>query len=99
MYKIIQAMNDKAGAEELIRRTYETLKTGDAVAALDFLRKALEIDFEHQEVLYTMKCLNWWLEKLKRLDDFHDLYEQGEYILSQWKSYYVFLDRMGESGF
>jgi len=95
----IQAMNDKAGADELVRRTYETLKAGDAATALDFLRKALEIDFEHQEVLYALKCLNWWLEKLKRLDDFHDPYEQGEYILSQWKSYYVFLDRMGESGF
>ena len=99
MYKIIQTMSDKAGAEELIRRTYKTLKTGDAVAALDFLKKALEVDFEHQEVLYAMKCLNWWLEKLKRLDDFHDPYERGEYILSQWKSYYVFLDRMGEGGF
>ena len=91
-------MKDKAGVEELIRRAYETMKTGEAVAALDFLRKALEIDFEHQEVLYALKSLNWWLEKLKRLDDFQDLYERGEYILSLWKSYYVFLDRIGESG-
>jgi len=95
----IQAMNDKAGADELIRKAYETLKTGNAEAALDFLKKALEIDFEHQEVLHALKCLNWWVEKLKRLDDFQDPYERGEYILSQWKSYYVFLDRVGESGF
>ena len=99
MYKFIQAMSDKAEAEELLRKTYETLKTGDAAASLDFLKKALEIDFEHQEVLYALKCLNWWLEKLKRLDDFHEPYERGEYILSQWKSYYVFLERMGENGF
>jgi len=99
LHHFIQAMNDKDGAEEFIRRTYETLKTGDAAAALDFLRKALEIDFEHQEVLYALKCLNWWLEKLKRLDDFHDPYEQGEYILSQWKSYYTFLERMGGDAF
>ena len=92
-------MNDKAGVEDLIRRAYETLKTGEAVAALDFLRKALEIDFEHQEVLYALKGLNWWLEKLKRLDDFQELYGRGEYILSKWKSYYVFLNRMGEDGF
>jgi len=90
-------MDDKAGVEELIRRTYETLKTGDAAVALDFLRKALEIDFEHEEVLYALKCLNWWLEKQKRLDDFQDPYQRGEYLLSQWKSYYVFLDRIGES--
>jgi len=90
-------MNDEAGVEEFIHRSYESLKEGEALVALGFLKKALEIDFEHQEVLYALKCLNWWLEKLKRLDDFHDPYERGEYILSQWKSYYNFLDRIGEN--
>ena len=81
--------------EELIRKAYDTLKTGESATALGFLRKALEIDFEHPEVIYALKCLNWWIETLKRLDDFHNPYEQGEYILSRWKSYYVFLDRIG----
>ena len=92
-------MNDEAGVDELIRSSYENLKDGQAARALGFLKKALEIDFEHQEVLYALKCLNWWLEKIKRLDDFHDPYERGEYILSQWKSYYGFLDRIGEDLF
>ena len=83
--------------EERIHRAYESLKRGEASAALGYLREALEIDFEHQEVLYALKCLNWWLEKIKRLDDFPDPYEKGGYILSQWKSYYDFLERIGES--
>ncbi|MDR0512757.1 MAG: hypothetical protein LBG93_06615 [Treponema sp.] len=87
-------MNDTTGAEGLIRRAYETLKTGDASGAHDFLKQALEVDFEHSEVLYALKCLNWWLEKFRRLDDFSDPYQKGEYILSQWKSYYAFLDRL-----
>ena len=95
MCKVIQAMNE---VEELIRKSYESLKNGEAVAALSFLRKALETDFEHEEVLYALKCLNWWLEKIKRLDDLDDPYERGEYILSQWKSYYAFLDRIEEAG-
>ena len=97
MYEITQAMNDRAGVEQLIRSAYEMLKAGEAEAALSSLKQALEIDFEHQELLYALKSLNWWLEKLKRLDDFHDPYERGEYILSQWKFYYAFLDRMKES--
>jgi tetratricopeptide (TPR) repeat protein len=48
-------------------------------------------------VLYALKCLNWWLEKIKRLDDFHDPYERGEYILSEWKPYYDFLERIGKT--
>jgi tetratricopeptide (TPR) repeat protein len=86
----------EAGVEEFIRGAYESLKNGEASAAQLLLKKALEIDFEHQEVLYALKCLNWWLEKLRRQDDFHDPYERGEYILSLWKSYYDFLDRIGE---
>ena len=92
MPEIIQTMS----VEELIYRSYETLKKGEAAIALDFLKRALEIDFEHQEVIYALKCLNWWLEKIKRLDEFGDPYERGEYLLSQWKSYYSFLDRIGE---
>jgi len=84
------------GAEECIGKAYESLKAGEADTALSLLKEALEIDFEHPEVLYAMKCLKWWLEKIKRLDDFPDPCERGEYILSQWKSYYEFLDRIRE---
>ena len=105
MYESVQAMNEKpserfpgeGGAEEYIHKAYEILKKGDAEQALGLLKWALEVDYEHQEVLYALKCLNWWLEKIKRLEDFHDAYERGEYILSQWKSYYGFLDRIGEA--
>ena len=83
--------------EEFIHRAYESLKKGDASSAMEFLREALEIDFEHQEVLYALKCLSWWLEKIKRLGDFPAPYEKGGYILSQWKSYCGFLDRIGEA--
>jgi tetratricopeptide (TPR) repeat protein len=88
-------MNDKV--EGLIHDAYESMKNGDEESALSYLKEALRIDFEHQEVLYALKCLAWWLEKIKRLDDFHDPYEQGGYILSQWKPYYEFLERIGDA--
>ena len=93
--EIIQAMTGKA--EDLINKAYESLKGGDADSAMRFLKDALEIDFEHAEVMYALKCLNWWFEKIKRLDDFYDPYEQGGYILSQWESYYGFLGRIVET--
>jgi len=91
----IHTMNDKV--EGLIRNAYKSMKNGDEESALSNLKEALRIDFEHQEVLYALKCLNWWLEKIKRLDHFHDPYEQGGYILSQWKPYYEFLKRIGDA--
>ena len=80
--------------EGLIQSAYESLKNGEGEAALGSLKTALKTDFEHQEVLYALKCLNWWLEKIQLLDNFRDPYEQGGFILSQWESYHVFLDRL-----
>jgi tetratricopeptide (TPR) repeat protein len=95
--KVPERVPGEGGVEEYIHKAYELLKKGDAASALGLLKWALEADYEHQEVLYALKCLNWWLEKIKRLDDIGDSYERGEFILSQWKSYYVFLERIGEA--
>jgi tetratricopeptide (TPR) repeat protein len=88
-------MNDKV--EGFIHDAYETLKSGDENSALGFLKEALKVDFEHKEVLYALKCLNWWLEKLRRLDDFYGPFERGEYILSLWESYNAFLELIGNA--
>ena len=83
--------------EGLIHSAYDSLREGKTGIAHNYLKKALEIDYEHAELLHALKCLSWWLEKLKRLDDFPDPYEKGGYILSQWKSYYDFLERIEEN--
>ena len=88
-------MNGKV--EGFIQNAYESLKSGDENSALGFLKEALRVDFEHKEVLYALKCLNWWLEKLRRLDDFYGPFERGEYILSQWEPYNAFLAIIGNA--
>ena len=84
--------------EGLIEQAYERLKELDEVSALHLLHEALKIDFEHPEVKYSLKCINWWLDRIKRLDEFHEPYEKGGYIISQWKLFYVFLEQIGEKG-
>ena len=85
------------GVEDLIHRAYSSLKEGDTASAQSSLKEALKTDFEHPEVLYALKCLTWWLDKLQRMDEFRDPYEGGEYILSLYKSYNAFLERMEET--
>jgi tetratricopeptide (TPR) repeat protein len=82
--------------EGLVQKAYDDLKDSDAVSASAALREALELDFEHPEVMYALKCLNWWLERTEQPADFRDPFDRGGFILSQWKSYYRFLDRIGE---
>ena len=83
--------------ETFIRKAYDYLKEGrseDALAALD---EALKIDFEHAEVLYALKCLNWWQGKLESLDENEGDYARAFEILAQWKHYYSFLDKIGNN--
>jgi tetratricopeptide (TPR) repeat protein len=91
-------MNAEISVQGLIQKAYDSLKTSDTASALLALEEALKIDYEHPEVVYALKCLNWWLERIKRLEDFHDPYDKGGFILSQWKSFYSFLDRIGDGG-
>jgi tetratricopeptide (TPR) repeat protein len=88
-------MNAEPSVQGLIQKAYDNLNASDASQAQWALEEALKIDFEHPEVVYALKCLNWWLERIKRLGDFQDPYDKGGFILSQWKSYYSFLDRIG----
>jgi tetratricopeptide (TPR) repeat protein len=87
---------ETATVEGLVQKAYDYLKDSDAASALAALKAALELDFEHPEVLYALSCLNWWLGRIEQPADFQDPFDRGGFILSQWKSYYRFLDRIGE---
>jgi tetratricopeptide (TPR) repeat protein len=89
-------MNMETSVQALIQKAYDRLKASDAAAALRVLDEALSQDYDNPEVVYGQKCLNWWLERIKQLADFHDPYDKGGFILSQWKSFYNFLDRIGD---
>ncbi|MDR3334422.1 MAG: hypothetical protein LBT13_06000 [Treponema sp.] len=88
-------MNDIT-IQGLMQKAYDSLKVSDPNSAIAALEEALKIDFEHPEVVYALKCLHWWEERIRRLPDFHDAYDKGGFILSQWKSFYTFLDRIGQ---
>ncbi|MDR1950531.1 MAG: hypothetical protein LBQ38_14170 [Spirochaetaceae bacterium] len=88
-------MNTEVTVPGLIQKAYDNLKASDAATALWALEEALKIDFEHPEVIYALKCIHFWRDRIKRLDGFPEAYDRGEFLLSQWKSYYSFLDRNG----
>ncbi|MDR1863183.1 MAG: hypothetical protein LBQ67_04595 [Treponema sp.] len=95
--KADQASAAGPAVDELIQKAYSSLKGADSDGALVFLQEALKTDYEHPEVLCALKCLSWWLERVKKLEDFHDPFEQGEFLISQWKAFNGFLDRIGQA--
>ena len=73
------------------------IRDGLFTEAEEKLYRALEIDFEHQEVLDTLKCCKFWKERLPRLDEIHDDFERGEFLLNQWVVFQNFLGRLSAS--
>ncbi len=96
MLKTIQVM-DKDKVRALIDKAYNSLKASNAADAKAALEEALKIDYDHLEVHYALKCIEWWDKKIKKLDDFHHSFDKGAFILSQWKAFYGFLDRIAAS--
>ncbi|MDR0644305.1 MAG: tetratricopeptide repeat protein [Treponema sp.] len=84
-----------SSVERLIQEAYDSLKASDAMSAMEALEEALKIDYEHPEVVYALKCINWWQERMKQLSELSEVYEKGNFILSLWKPFYIFMDRIG----
>jgi tetratricopeptide (TPR) repeat protein len=89
----------KPAVSDLLQRAYDSLKLRDAAAARDILEEAMRVDFDDPEVAYALKCVKWWLARIKKLDECRDAYEKGGFILNQWKSFYSFLDRIEDAAF
>lgn len=90
-------MDADTTVEGLLQKAYDSLKASELRAASAFLEEALRIDYEHPEVVYAMKCVNWWGERIRRTEGIRDAFERGEYLLSNWKAFIVFLERIGRS--
>ena len=72
-------MDAETTVQGLLQKAYDNLKASEAPAAALALEEALRVDFEHPEVVYALKCVNWWLERSKRLGEIRDGYERGEF--------------------
>ncbi|MDR1505951.1 MAG: hypothetical protein LBI67_02505 [Treponema sp.] len=95
------AVEPEKSVKGLIQKAYDSLKSSDSDGAKKALESALKIDFEDPELEFALKCLSWWQERLQNpgfqsgRDRQENSYERGGVILSQWKSFYSFLDRIG----
>lgn len=89
-----EVRSDCRQIEQILSDVQMHIREGLFEEAEVMLEKALEIDFEHPEVLAGLKCCKFWKERIPRLDEIHDDFERGEYLLNQWIVFHDFLDRI-----
>jgi len=87
-------MTEQENVSVLLSNAYESLRSADLAAAMGLFDRALSADYENAEVLYDLKCANFWKEKLARMEAIQNPFERGEYILTQWKSFSSFVSKL-----
>ena len=85
---------DKEQAAELLKKAYEELKATNELAACTLLEQALELDYRNEEIKYALKCVYWWLERIRRIDEYKNPYKKGSILISQLKHYYSFIEQL-----
>ncbi len=87
-------MVEQESLTALLSNAYESLKCVDLQGATDCLERALAVDFESAEVLWSLKCASFWSERLARLEALPNLFERGEYMIAQWKAFASFSSKL-----
>jgi hypothetical protein len=90
-----KSMAEQENVTVLLSNAYESLKCVDLRGATAHLESALGVDFESPEVLWSLKCANFWAERLARLESLPNAFERGEYAVAQWKSFASFAAKLG----
>ena len=85
------------GSDELLKMAYAKLKDSSLDAALSLLEQALDHDFDNDEIKHALKCVHWWIEHTRRIDDLRNPYEKGAFLISQFKQYFVFLGQLNNA--
>ncbi len=81
-----------------LSQAYELLKEGKPALAKPLLEDALADDLDNKEILFTIRCANFWKEELQVVEHILLPFEKGERIIEGWKRFVtVIADMMQES--
>lgn len=81
----------KSNTEEELKEALSLLEKGDPNGASEILTLLYMKDLESKELHYTNRCCTFWIDANKRLAESTDPFEQGEQLLSEWKTCKTFI--------
>lgn len=81
--------------QSLLDQSYDLLKQRRINEAAELIQRALSIDFDNQEVVTSLKYVNFWKDRQATADGIPEQFERAEYLLGQWRLFHSFVDRVG----
>jgi tetratricopeptide (TPR) repeat protein len=79
-----------------LSQVYDLLKAGELEQANRELSEILQQDLENSDVIYALTGVNFWTDKLKKGMSAVTAFERGEYLVSQWKPFTVYMEKQGQ---
>jgi len=76
-------------------QVYDLLKSGELDQANRELAALLQQDLENSDVIYALTGVNFWTDKLKKALSASTAFEQGEFLVSQWKPFTLYMQKQG----
>jgi len=77
----------------LVQDVYDLLKAAELDQAYRVLTDLLQEDLENTVLVDILTGINFWKEKLRKAGDERTAFERGEYIVSLWKPFTVYMDK------
>jgi tetratricopeptide (TPR) repeat protein len=74
----------------------QTLREGLFSESIEALERVLEKDVEYPGASSTLKCATFWKERLEKEHAPQDGFGRGEHMLSQWRLFQAFADRLDD---
>ncbi len=84
--------------QELLLQAYNYLQIGNPEQAKLVLEDALADDLDNQEIMFTLRCVNFWMERIAGLSRIDSPFERGDSLVQQWKLFLTFLLENGSLG-
>lgn len=83
-------------AHGVLQQVYELLKAGELDLANKELTGILQQDLENSDVIYALTGVNFWTDRLKKALTASTAFERGEFLVSQWKPFTVYMEKQGK---
>lgn len=77
--------------QELLLQAYGYLQRGNPEAAKLVLEEALAADLDNQEIMFTLRCVYFWMERIASLPEKASPFDRGDFLIQQWKAFLSFL--------
>jgi len=79
--------------QEELTKAYGFLEAGKPEQARQILSAALENELDNKDIIFALRCCNFWIDYTRQMESLEDPFERGEGIVNEWKSFKAFTGR------